>query len=193
MTTLTGQNIYSKASEVAAGVYARITAITKANGCETDIGLRVFRGRRNVDESVVPCAVLIEGNDVPTARAGNKIPSVSITQRYVVAAYVPCDADNPNDAAHAAIRDIKRAMFTGEGNFGGRVMKVTYVGRDIGPRADGVPIVFVSANLFDASHTLTDVEIEELVRLATRAPTAYNLQHWRFIAVRVRPPSSCSS
>lgn len=42
----------------------------------------------------------------------------------------------------------------------------------------------VSANLFDASHTLTDAEIEELVRLATRAPTAYNLQNWRFIAVR---------
>lgn len=42
----------------------------------------------------------------------------------------------------------------------------------------------VSANLFDASHTLTDSEIEELVRLATRAPTAYNLQNWRFIAVR---------
>lgn len=42
----------------------------------------------------------------------------------------------------------------------------------------------VSANLFDASHTLTDAEIKELVRLATRAPTAYNLQNWRFIAVR---------
>lgn len=42
----------------------------------------------------------------------------------------------------------------------------------------------VSANLFDASHTLTETEIEELVRLATRAPTAYNLQNWRFIAVR---------
>lgn len=42
----------------------------------------------------------------------------------------------------------------------------------------------VSANLFDASHRLTDAEIEELVRLATRAPTAYNLQNWRFIAVR---------
>ncbi len=42
----------------------------------------------------------------------------------------------------------------------------------------------VSANLFDASHTLTDAEIRELVRLATRAPTAYNLQNWRFIAVR---------
>ena len=42
----------------------------------------------------------------------------------------------------------------------------------------------VSANLFDASHTLADAEIEELVRLATRAPTAYNLQNWRFIAVR---------
>ena len=42
----------------------------------------------------------------------------------------------------------------------------------------------VSANRFDAGHTLADVEIVELARLATRAPTAYNLQNWRFIAVR---------
>lgn len=42
----------------------------------------------------------------------------------------------------------------------------------------------VSANRFDASHALTDDEIATLVRLATRAPTAYNLQNWRFIAVR---------
>jgi nitroreductase len=43
-----------------------------------------------------------------------------------------------------------------------------------------------SANLFDASHQLSDAEIEELVRLATLAPTAYNLQNWRFVAVRER-------
>ncbi|CAN7153805.1 nitroreductase family protein [Trinickia sp. LjRoot230] len=42
----------------------------------------------------------------------------------------------------------------------------------------------ISANRFDASHALADAEIEELVRLATRAPSAYNLQNWRFIAVR---------
>lgn len=30
----------------------------------------------------------------------------------------------------------------------------------------------VSANLFDPSHILTDDEISELTRLATRAPTA---------------------
>ncbi|MFN7023600.1 MAG: nitroreductase family protein [Pseudorhizobium sp.] len=42
----------------------------------------------------------------------------------------------------------------------------------------------VSANMFDPSHVLTDAEIERLVHLATRAPTAYNLQNWRFIAVR---------
>lgn len=42
----------------------------------------------------------------------------------------------------------------------------------------------ISADRFDPSHTLTDFEIEELVRLATRAPTAFNLQNWRFIAVR---------
>lgn len=42
----------------------------------------------------------------------------------------------------------------------------------------------ISANLFDSSQTVSDAEIENLVRLATRAPTAYNLQNWRFIAVR---------
>ncbi|AKJ27155.1 nitroreductase family protein [Caldimonas brevitalea] len=42
----------------------------------------------------------------------------------------------------------------------------------------------VSVHQFDAGHALTDAEIETLVRLATRAPTAYNLQNWRFIAVR---------
>lgn len=42
----------------------------------------------------------------------------------------------------------------------------------------------VSANLFDTGHTLSDTEIEELARLATRAPTAYKLQNWRFIALR---------
>jgi nitroreductase len=44
----------------------------------------------------------------------------------------------------------------------------------------------VSANQFDASHRLSDTEIAELVRLATRAPTAYNLQNWRFIAARTQ-------
>lgn len=42
----------------------------------------------------------------------------------------------------------------------------------------------ISANRFDAGHALTDAEIEELACLATRAPTAYNLQNWRFIALR---------
>jgi nitroreductase len=42
----------------------------------------------------------------------------------------------------------------------------------------------VAANRFDPAHTLRDDEIEALVRLATRAPSAYNLQNWRFIAAR---------
>lgn len=38
--------------------------------------------------------------------------------------------------------------------------------------------------LFDTSRDITDHEVSELVRLATRAPSAFNLQNWRFIAVR---------
>jgi nitroreductase len=38
--------------------------------------------------------------------------------------------------------------------------------------------------LFDPSHDISDEQIRELVRLATKAPTSFNLQNWRFIAVR---------
>lgn len=38
--------------------------------------------------------------------------------------------------------------------------------------------------LFDPTHPIDDAQIRELVRLATKAPTSFNLQNWRFIAVR---------
>src|SRR5262245_22821016 len=41
----------------------------------------------------------------------------------------------------------------------------------------------ISTNKFDASRALTESEIKELVAYATEAPSAYNIQNWRFIAV----------
>ena len=42
----------------------------------------------------------------------------------------------------------------------------------------------VTTGRFDPSFTLADADIHELVRLATKAPSAFNLQNWHFIAVR---------
>lgn len=136
-------SIYTKASDIAAELSARLAAITVANGCETDIGIRVFRGRKNVDEGMIPCAVLIEGTDTPTDRPG-RLPAAVIKQRYVLAAYNTCDVDHPNDAAHAVIRDIKRALFKDGGTLNNKVSRISYSGRDIGPRADGYPAVFAT-------------------------------------------------
>jgi len=137
---------YTTAAEIAANLAVRLATITLASGAETDIGNLVLRGRRNVDEAMVPCCVLIEGSDTITDRPG-RLPAVAITQRYVIGAYVRCDANHPNDAAHAAIRDIKKALFGDGGTLDGRVMKASYRGRDIGPRMDGVPIVFVTVQI----------------------------------------------
>lgn len=40
-----------------------------------------------------------------------------------------------------------------------------------------------SADQYDATKSLSIAEIEELTRLATLAPTAFNFQNWKFIAV----------
>lgn len=42
----------------------------------------------------------------------------------------------------------------------------------------------VSANHFDPAFTIDDAAIRELISYAVEAPSAYNLQNWRFIAVR---------
>ena len=37
---------------------------------------------------------------------------------------------------------------------------------------------------FDANHQMNEVEIDRLISLAMLAPTAWNIQHWRFVVVR---------
>lgn len=44
-----------------------------------------------------------------------------------------------------------------------------------------------SAMLFDPAHTLDDAEVSTLIDGATRAPSSYNMQNWRFVAVRSAP------
>lgn len=37
---------------------------------------------------------------------------------------------------------------------------------------------------FDPQHTLSEQEVESLISLAMLSPTAFNVQHWRFVIVR---------
>lgn len=37
---------------------------------------------------------------------------------------------------------------------------------------------------FDPAHTMPEAEIDELMSLAMLSPTAFNIQHWRFVIVR---------
>lgn len=42
----------------------------------------------------------------------------------------------------------------------------------------------VSANSYDKNYNMTEEDISALIELATLAPSAFNLQNWRFVAVR---------
>jgi nitroreductase len=42
----------------------------------------------------------------------------------------------------------------------------------------------ISANSYDNERSLSDQQVAELIELATHAPTAFNLQNWKFLAVR---------
>lgn len=135
--------VYVKSSDVAAAIVARLSTISVANGFETSIGQNIKRGRRKMPvDDEVPCCVLIEGNDDVEDTAGRSQSAlVKVRQPYLIDGFDACDPDNPNDKAHAMIRDIKKVIFKDGRTLGGTVVEVVYQGKDIGPRADGVALV----------------------------------------------------
>lgn len=139
--------LINTAGEVAAEIKRRLQAILLANGCETDIGRQVMMGRRRFPaDDQPPCITVAEAPDAVEDRPG-RVPQVLVQATYVIDGFDACDADNPNDKAHAMIRDIKRAIFADGTTLGKRVQKCDYLGRDIGPRADGAAFVQARVNI----------------------------------------------
>jgi hypothetical protein len=133
----------SKASTIAQTLATIIGTIRTANGYATDIGAQVFRGKRKLDESDPPCSTIFEGEDMEQAQQG---PAVRLRQRYVVEGVSTCDPDNPNDAAHAIIADIKKAVWRNDEPFGVGV-EVRYAGRSIGTREVGSTLIAAAIEL----------------------------------------------
>lgn len=124
--------------EVSLEIKRRLLTVLQVDGFETNLGATVFMGKRAVDNDEVPCVSIIEGEDHP-GEANNR-EDVKITVDYALVAYVPCDPDNPNTAAHAALRDMKKVIFE-DYRMGKTVGSMEYRGRDIGARSDGESLV----------------------------------------------------
>lgn len=134
----------STAKEIGTALAANLATIVSVNGYKTDMGLRVYKGRRALDDSLIPCVVLAELPD-QVADATNQGTTILVTQRYVIEAHVPCDPNNPNDAAHDAIEDIKRMIFRSEHH--AQIRALNYVGKAILPRQDGSAYVGASVTI----------------------------------------------
>lgn len=144
--------IFKKSSDISQHLAEIMAGVTTAAGYKTDIGVKVFRGKWKHDEDSVPYSVVFEGDD--DVQNHTNIRDVAVRQEFILAGYVECDPDNPNDAASDVVADIKRAIFTSDlvpapavaGNRGlgaGRVKSVSYLGKQIGARSDGSDKTFV--------------------------------------------------
>lgn len=133
-------SVFTSDEQVVTEIAARLQQVRKANGYLTDLGTTVHDGKVSVSDNDVPCVCIIETGDSVQSRPG-KLPAFNIGVRFALVAYVPCDPENPSVAARAATRDIRNAIFAGDGRFGGKARQVNYLGRQIGTRADGVAVV----------------------------------------------------
>ena len=135
--------VFVKSEEVADGLAQRVGQISIANGYETDIGLKLQRGRRRMPaDDEPPLVQMVEGGDEIGDESGRGAGTrIKVTQMYVFDAFDRCDPDNPNVQAHKMIRDLKRSIFADGRTLGGKVFEVKYLGKDIGPRPDGAGLV----------------------------------------------------
>lgn len=127
---------------VGAAIKARLEQCTILQGAETNLGAKVYRGRRNITDDQMPCAVLVEGEADAGDRRGGRAVQYAIKANYALHAYVPCDPDDPNVAAHAALRDMKRRVLADSTLTGlAQARDVEFKSTDIAPRVDGAAFV----------------------------------------------------
>lgn len=133
---------FNTAEAVSQEIQTRLQAVLIANGFQTNMGQRVYLGKLAIEDQHVPCVSVVEGIDNVNPSDSRKNPTALVKQQYALVGYAVCDPDHPNETAHKIIRDIKRAIFKGSNSdFGGKVSTVRYIGRNIGPRADGAAVV----------------------------------------------------
>lgn len=130
----------STANDIALALHARLAEIRTANGYETDAGALVYRGRRRLDPSKMPCCVIIE---MPDSVRDQQPRRAALSAVFVLEGHAQCDPDNPNDVGHQLVADIKRAVFRAPLQYadGKPVLSVDYVKRTIAPREDGLAVV----------------------------------------------------
>lgn len=140
----------SKAEQLALALSASAGQISVANGYQTDIGLRVFRGKRRLAESDIPCVVLVEDDDEGKSTS---VKNCQISARYLLEGHMACDPDHPNDTGHKIVADLKRAVFSGDLSFEKQAIACRYHGRVIDPRTDGLSLI--------AAHIEIEIEFVE--------------------------------
>lgn len=130
----------SAANDIAKAIATRLATIRTAAGYASEMGARVLRGRKRLDASHLPCAVIVEmGVEILDQRTG----AVKVAHKMALEGHSACDANNPNDTGHDLIADIKKAVFSEKLTYGDdlKAIAVKYVGHSIAPREDGLEVV----------------------------------------------------
>lgn len=126
------------AKRIGQALAERLKSITTANGYHTNAGQHVYRGRLDIDASILQYITLVELDENTTLRPGRTNTEHKPTQAYAIEAGSVCDANNPNDTAHDLIIDIKRALFgPDDPTLGGLSTALRYVRRSIDARQAG--------------------------------------------------------
>lgn len=123
-----------------AAVIARLELIQVANGYHTDAGLKVFRARRSLGKTDLPCVVVWDSGEEPVGESGNgNSRSITVLQRIGVEVHAAADRDETGEVLGLLKEDAKRALliYDGLADDDGKLGVVEYEGAEPIPREDG--------------------------------------------------------
>lgn len=133
-------NMDSIAERALAEVARRLESITVANGYSTDAGLRVFRARRSISKTDLPCVVVWAGQEAIENGDGSHL-AYSVVLSIIVDGHVMANQLTTGKTVEGLRADIKRAVLSDRSgalsDSVGNIGLLAILSSDGAPRDDG--------------------------------------------------------
>lgn len=131
------ENELSIAERVIEAAVCRLREVVEANGFRTNAGLRVFRARRSVSLTELPCFVVWEGDEASLNDTGSGArDSMSMQLAVRVSAFVKAGQADTGRMLGLVKADAKKALLINKGEIAGGCA-IAYRSATPSPREDG--------------------------------------------------------
>ena len=139
----------SKELRIMQSITERLLAINGTGTFNSNVELRVYRGRLSFDDAdTYPLLTISDDRTTNETAEASIYDKARVLKRVTIHGIVDVsDINNPNDDAYLLVADIKKAIFSGDERLGGDAIMVTYIESSVAAREESITKVGLTVGI----------------------------------------------